>query len=211
MYHHVVYKYTEFIAQYQKPSLHFLNLGYTNNGSLKQKESHMPSCLVDAKGRVYPKINAYPNLNTLMGVGEFTCSEFVFDILSRQIRTERISDFTKFDIQQEAAKAFFDRCFGSVGKLIIFAEQGRLSEAVLASLLITAKREEFLKSCTDVAKKFTERCPTISGPCLEDGCALSGEVCLNALLASSDEYFRECASAWKSLFVLPENRIANWR
>ena len=48
-------------------------------------------------------------------------------------------------------------------------------------------------------------------PCLESGCAVENEICLQALLKAGIEYHKACAAEWIRMFANPRNRIEVWK
>lgn len=87
------------------------------------------------------------------------------------------------------------------------AAEGRLSKQALAELLAPSARHTFLEICAVIERDFRARCAEQNGGCLESGCAMEGESCLNALLVAGPEYTQACAAAWRDLFEDPQNRI----
>ena len=79
------------------------------------------------------------------------------------------------------------------------AVDGRLSKPVLTGLLPPEKRTAFLAACAHIEKQYTEACGATGDPCLESGCALEGEVCLQPLLRAGDDYHKACAAEWLKL------------
>ncbi len=97
------------------------------------------------------------------------------------------------------------------GHLIELAHEGRLSKELLVGFLARDKRQPYLDACTTIERRFTAECTAAGDPCLEGGCALEGEVCLQPLLRSQTEYFKACGDAWATLFVDPRNRAEPWQ
>ena len=75
-------------------------------------------------------------------------------------------------------------------------------------LVYIAKR---LKDALALEKALTEACTARGDPCLAEGCAVEGEICLEACLAAGARYRDGCAAAWIDLFENPENRVDAWR
>jgi hypothetical protein len=100
---------------------------------------------------------------------------------------------------------------GSPELLMKFAEEGHLSKLTLASLLEPDSRDQFLEACAAIEKRFTEECSARGDYCLEDGCAMDGEVCLQALLKAGSAFQMACAAEWIRMFKIDDNRIAAWR
>jgi hypothetical protein len=95
---------------------------------------------------------------------------------------------------------------GTAEQLMKIAEQGQLPKRALVALLDTEHRQAFLDACAVIEKKFTEDCAS-NDPCLDSGCAVEGEICLQPLLRGGTEYHRACAVEWIKLFADPRNRI----
>jgi hypothetical protein len=76
------------------------------------------------------------------------------------------------------------------------AHAGRLSKQELAELLAPEQRGAFLAACAAIEKKGTEECAAANDPCLESGCAVEGEVCLQPLLRAETEYQAACGAEW---------------
>jgi len=91
-------------------------------------------------------------------------------------------------------------------QLVRYAEEGRLTKHVLATTLAMEPRRQFLEACAAIEKKFTDECGA-KDPCLESGCSVEGEVCLQPLLRAGTEYHKACAAEWAKLFAHPENRL----
>ncbi len=99
-------------------------------------------------------------------------------------------------------------CLQILGKL---AEEGRLSKTTLADSLADDARSTFLDRCSDIEKRFTKACTDRNDPCLSSGCALEGEVCLEALKNAETDFQKACGEEWRVLFADPANRITVWR
>jgi hypothetical protein len=91
--------------------------------------------------------------------------------------------------------------------LIRRAQDGLLSKADMADFLAPDPRWSFLEKCAQVEREFTKSCAAEGDYCLESGCALQGEACLNALLKAGPEYHKACARLWLPIFGDPQNRI----
>jgi hypothetical protein len=76
------------------------------------------------------------------------------------------------------------------------AQAGRLPKQAMADLLAPEPRRAFLAECAAIEKQYTEACTAAIDPCLESGCSLEGEVCLQPLLRSETEYQAACGAAW---------------
>lgn len=95
-------------------------------------------------------------------------------------------------------------------QLVRYATDGRLTKHALATLLTPRSRDEFLAACEVIEKKYTEECTATGDPCLESGCSLEGEVCLQPLLRAGTEYHKACGEAWSTFFADPKNRAEVW-
>jgi len=84
-------------------------------------------------------------------------------------------------------------------EMILLAVEGRLSKLALADLLTADKRQAFLDRCAAIEKHYTDECAANNDPCLESGCALEGEVCLQPLLRAECEYKKACGAVWIEL------------
>jgi hypothetical protein len=86
-------------------------------------------------------------------------------------------------------------------QLMADAAEGRFTKAELAELLAIDHRRPFLDACAHVEKTYTEDCPARNhGPCLEAGCSVEGEICLQPLLHAGSEYHKACAVEWLPFF-----------
>jgi hypothetical protein len=90
-------------------------------------------------------------------------------------------------------------------RVIALAAEGRLTKHALATRLAAAPRKVFLEACTAIEKTYTNDCAA-KDPCLEAGCSMAGEVCLQPLLRAGTEYHKACAAEWAKLFANQENR-----
>lgn len=103
---------------------------------------------------------------------------------------------------------------GSIGtpeQLIVLARQGRLHKQVLVQFLAADKRRAYLDGCAAIEKHFTDECAAAGDPCLEGGCALEGEICLQPILRVGIDYFKACGEAWVNVFADARNRTEAWR
>jgi hypothetical protein len=96
-------------------------------------------------------------------------------------------------------------------ELMTLAGDGLYSKAALARLLTPEASDEFLAACGAIEVKLTEECTATDDPCLEDGCAMEGEVCLQAILKTGTRYSKAYATEWIAVFSNPANRIESWR
>jgi hypothetical protein len=164
-------------------------------------------CLVDAGGRVYVKDGAvsHTELAESFQLDEDLCDAYRFDLATRRLLVDCGSP-----AGDRAAHGYWDQHVGSPGKLMTFAAQGHLTKQVLGSLLDADDRQTYLDACTVIEKRYTADCAAKHDPCLESGCALEGEVCLEPLLRAGLEYHRACGAAWKLLFEDPRHRTRAW-
>jgi hypothetical protein len=64
----------------------------------------------------------------------------------------------------------------------------------------------FLDACAVIEKTYTDECRAANDPCLESGCSMDGETCLEPLMSAGTEYHKACAAEWIKLFVHREHR-----
>lgn len=164
-------------------------------------------CLVDADGKVYVKDGADPYSDVTAGFGltEHECSIYRFDLTNRRLVPERT-----IVPGARAARSYVERRLGTPERLIAFAEEGHLSKQTLANLLTQTSRPAYIAACAAIEKRYTEACTAKNDPCLEEGCAVEGECCLQPLLNAGVEYYKACAAEWVGMFREPKNRIAAW-
>jgi hypothetical protein len=112
---------------------------------------------------------------------------------------------------RQAAGTFMNHCVGTPKRLTQFAANGHLPKAALLDLITPPKRQAFLDACAVIEKKFTDDCAAANDPCLESGCAVEGEVCLQPLLRAGNEYHKACAAQWIKIFANRRNRIDVWK
>lgn len=91
-------------------------------------------------------------------------------------------------------------------RIIELARSGEVPKLQLAELLNANARQTFLNVCASIEKRYTEACTARHEPCLEGGCALEGEVCLQPVERAHPEYERACGDAFVDLYVDPRNR-----
>ena len=97
--------------------------------------------------------------------------------------------------------------FDTPEQLMKYAGEGRLTKHALATTLAPEPRRQFLEACAAIEKKYTVDCAAANDPCLESGCAVEDEICLQPLLRAGTEYHRACAVEWAKLFAHHENRL----
>jgi hypothetical protein len=165
-------------------------------------------CLVDRGGRIYVKEDAesYAEVAASFGLDERACQQYRFDFATRQLLVDR------GDAEMEqSVRVYIDQYVGSPERLMTFAQQGALPKPALTDLLATDARPAYLAACAAIEKRYTEECAATKDPCLESGCALEDDICLEPLLKAGREYRKACAAAWSSLFATPDNRIDAWK
>jgi hypothetical protein len=94
--------------------------------------------------------------------------------------------------------------------LMTDAAEGRLPKHVLAELLAPEWRAQFLAACASLEKQYTDVCIAKNDPCLESGCALVGETCLEPLLEEGTDYQKACGAEWVRLFANAGHRAEGW-
>jgi hypothetical protein len=92
-------------------------------------------------------------------------------------------------------------------QLMALAGEGRLTKQELADLLAIDRRHAFLDACAAIEKGYTEECGS-KDTCLEAGCSVNGEICLQPLLHAGSSYHKACAAAWLPIFRDPKNRAS---
>ena len=96
-------------------------------------------------------------------------------------------------------------------QLMTQAAEGRLTKHALLSLLAPAARPAFLAACAKIELKYTEDCRALNDPCLDSGCSMEGDRCLQPLLRAGTEYDKACGAEWAKLFVDDANRATAWK
>jgi hypothetical protein len=113
----------------------------------------------------------------------------------------------EFGLDESACQKYrFDA--SNADALMKFAMEGRLPKQILMGLLAFESRPAFADACERIEKRYTELCTAKNDPCLESGCSLEGEECLEPLLAAGVDYHKACAAEWIKLFRNPRNRAA---
>lgn len=158
-------------------------------------------------------INRDGNVVIGSGVGVDQRKEFQFDLEQRQIVGSQLGQwpFTTEQSDYKAVHDFFKQNVGTPEKLMEFVKEASLSKLELAKLLNRTVRGFYLNVCAGIEKGITEACTAQNDPCLEGGCALEGQICLNACLTANELYYKQCANVWLELFKNPNNRIGKWR
>jgi hypothetical protein len=100
---------------------------------------------------------------------------------------------------------------GGPEHLLELAQQGRFSKELLAGFLAREKRQAYLDACAAIERRYTEECTAANDPCLEGGCAVEGEICLQPILRVEDEYLKAVGHEWAKLFIDPRNRSEAWQ
>jgi len=164
-------------------------------------------CLVDASGHVYVKDGAasHSEVAANFGLDAHACDAYRFDLAARRL----LVDHGK-PASDRAAQVYWDRHVGTPEKLMAFAAEGRLTKQVLGSLLDADDALAYLNACAVIERRYTNECAAKNDPCLEEGCAVEGEICLEPLLRAGLEYHRACGAAWTTLFEDPRHRTQAW-
>ena len=165
-------------------------------------------CLVNAGGTVYGKDGAesYADVAADCELDENACQKYRFDLTNRRL----VIDCGK-PASHRTVRPYVDRYVGTPDRLMEFAEAGHLPKGVLVNLLDMDSRQAYLEACAVIEKTYTEDCTATNDPCLESGCAVEGEICLQPLLRAGIEYHRACAAEWIKLFADPRRRIDAWK
>ncbi len=168
-------------------------------------------CLVDASGHVYVKDGAvsHSEVAANFGLDAHVCDTYRFDLAARRLLVDRGKPAS-----DRAAQAYWDRHVGTPDKLMVFAAEGRLTKQVLGSLLGADDRLAYRETCAVIEKQYTDDCAAKNDPCLEEGCAVEGEICLEPLLRAGPEFHRACGAAWKTcsriLDIGPRPGCTDW-
>jgi hypothetical protein len=164
-------------------------------------------CLVDASEHVYVKDGAasHSEVAASFGLDLQVCDSYRFDLAARRLLVDRGRPAS-----DQAAHAYWDEHVGSPEKLMTFASEGHLTKQILGNLLGADDARAYLEACTVIEKRYTAECAAKDDPCLESGCAVEGEVCLEPLLRAGGEYHRACGAAWRILFEDPHHRARAW-
>jgi len=164
-------------------------------------------CLVDGHGHVFVKDGAvsHSEVAANFGLDADACNAYRFDLAARRVLVDRGSP-----AGDPAAAAYWEQHVGSPEKLMTFAVEGHLTKQVLGSLLGAADAPAYLDACTAIEKQYTADCAASDDRCLESGCAVEGEICLEPLLRAGSEYHAACGAAWRTLFEDPRHRSQAW-
>ena len=96
-------------------------------------------------------------------------------------------------------------------RVVARALEGRLSKHALAGLLAPRARRAFYDACRRIEERYTNECREMNDPCLESGCSMVGERCLQPILRAGIDYYRECGAEWRTLFADEANRDRFWQ
>jgi hypothetical protein len=164
-------------------------------------------CLVDVNGHVYVKDGAasHSEVAASFGLDPHLCETYRFDLAARRLLVDRGRPAS-----DRAALVYWEQQVGSPERLMNFAAEGHLTKQLLGSFLGAEDAEAYLDACTVIEKRYTADCTSKNDPCLESGCALEGEVCLEPLLTAGLDYHKACAAAWRILFEDPRHRTQAW-
>jgi hypothetical protein len=165
-------------------------------------------CLVDDRGQVYVKDGAesHAEIAADVGLDEAACQAYRFDLTDRRLLIDRGTPGG-----DRAIRTYVDQRVGTPQRLVACAQAGHLPKRVLVNLLTTSNRRAYLASCAAIEKHYTEECTAQHDPCLESGCAVEGDICLQPVLRAGLEYHKACAAEWATMFANPRHRIDAWR
>jgi hypothetical protein len=165
-------------------------------------------CLVDVGGVVHASDGAqsYAEVAAHCGLSEDACQKYRFELTSRRLLVDRGDP-----AGQRAVRTHLDQRVGTPDRLMQFAADGHLGKAALLDLVTTDQRQAYLDACAAIEKKFTNDCAAANDPCLEAGCSVEGEICLQPLLRAGAEYHKACAAQWIKIFANPSVRIDVWK
>ena len=168
----------------------------------------MIRCLVDTTSDVcaVDAADSYGKVAAQFGLDEQVCEEYRFDLETRRLLVDRGTP-----AGLRTVRAYFDAHLGSPEKLMTFVVDGSVPKESLTSLLAIGRRAGYLDACAAIDKTYTDQCAPTNGPCLESGCALEGEVCLQPLLRAGTAPRKAYAAAWIRLFADTGNRIEAWK
>jgi hypothetical protein len=108
-------------------------------------------------------------------------------------------------------EAYLNQFVGAPERLVTLALEGGLTKLELAELLVPEKRQAFLDACAMIERRYTVECAAANDPCLEPGCAVGGEICLQPLIRNQVAYEKECSVEWATFFTDRRNRIDVWK
>ena len=97
------------------------------------------------------------------------------------------------------------------GDVIAQAIAGRLSKQALAGLLAPDARRGFYDGCSRIEQGYTSACRDLNDPCLDSGCAMVGEACLQSIQRVGGDFDKACGAEWATLFADAANRDPFWK
>ena len=103
-----------------------------------------------------------------------------------------------------------DNAVVTPGVVIGHAIAGRLSKHALAGLLAPEARSVFYDGCSRIEQGYTSACRDMNDPCLDSGCAMVGEVCLQPIQRAGNDFDKACGAEWARLFADDANRDRFW-
>jgi len=165
-------------------------------------------CLVDAGGHVYVRDGAvsHSEVAARFGLDPQLCDTYRFDLTARRLLVDRGRPAS-----DRAAVAYWDQHVGSPERLMAFAGEGHLTKQILGGLLDADDARAYLEACAVIERRYTADCGASDDRCLESGCAVEGEICLEPLVRAGRDYQQACAAAWRILFEDPQHRTPAWR
>ena len=98
-------------------------------------------------------------------------------------------------------QTFLNQFVGTPEHLAMIVSDSGLTKGELAELLTPEERRVFFDACAAIEKRYTVECTAANDPCLESGCAVEGEICLQPLLKDRAAYEKECAVEWAKVFA----------
>jgi hypothetical protein len=159
----------------------------------------MIACSVDNHGQMHVS-------NEAGALGEARVT-YLFDLGTRRLLG--LDGHTP--AQSPEMEAYLQQVVGTPEGLMHLASEGGLLKRELADLLVSEKRQAFLDACAVIEKGYTDACAAENDPCLERGCAVEGEICLEAILKNRTEYEKAVAAEWAKLFADQRNRVDAWK
>lgn len=97
------------------------------------------------------------------------------------------------------------------GVVMAHAIAGRLSKQALAGLLAPEARQIFYDGCSRIEQGYTSACRDSTDPCLDSGCAMVGEGCLQPIQRAGSDFDKACGAEWATLFADDANRDRFWK
>lgn len=114
-------------------------------------------------------------------------------------------------MQERSDSKVFSRKSMTPDDLIKMLAFSHSSKTALAATLKIEMRMPFLRECAKIERSYTERCASMGKPCLQDGCPMDDETCLEALLNAEPDYSQRVYRAWLNIFKDPNNRTDEWK